>query len=94
MQAILSQRCTGCHGASNPSGGRSWTDVGASIDDTSNIEQAETVIIPGNKEDSVLYRVLRGPVGDIGEMPKSNPGSVPDAERDTIGAWIDALPVN
>jgi hypothetical protein len=88
---------SGCHGSgSSPSGNLKLSDAATSH--ASLVNQEGTVVdedgkvwlrvVPGQPEQSLLYRVLKGKVGTVRQMP---PGvALPADQVELVRAWIAA----
>ena len=77
VQPIFVANCSGCHNAGS-SGGHSIASSYASA-------QGPSYYCPGKtKAECTIERILDG------SMPLGAPGSVPQADVDTIQAWVDA----
>jgi cytochrome c553 len=99
IKPILAESCQRCHGAPDPgdprkrpSGNLRLDSVGAALKGG----KSGKAIIPGKRKESLLYKVLLGPVKmggrEIPAMPKSmrGAGSKLDSEKvELIGKWID-----
>ena len=56
------------------------------VDRDSNEEAGKKLVVPGKPDESLLYLLLKGPVGSIDQMPQ---GSKLDAARvEAIRKWI------
>ena len=84
VASILATRCLECHNASDANGGLQLQDV----DGLSQGGDSGAVIVAGNAVESHLFeRIIAG------EMPpkvKGRPQKLPQAEIDTLRAWINA----
>ncbi len=77
-----------CHDAANPERGMSL-EAGESYASLVGAEAQEsgwTRVVPGEPEQSLLYAVLGGPVGDTDAMPTSF--ALPSAEMELVRGWI------
>ena len=90
----------GGRGPGGPGGGPRGPAGGLRLDDRAQILKGGKhgkAVIPGKAEQSLLYKVLKGPVtvgkDEIHSMPKAKPGQefVPmaDEEVDLVKQWID-----
>ena len=84
-----------CHGDQG-AGGLSLAspeDAEAELIDVASEEvDGEIRVIPGDVENSMLWKVLQGPVGLVGRMPPSDDdsASVTEAQMETVRAWIES----
>lgn len=63
------------------------------IDVPSTEVPGETRVIPGDSANSLLFKLLEGPLGDADQMPPSNgtaTASVTDDQLEIVRSWIDA----
>lgn len=89
---IFEPRCSasGCHGMADPARDLDLQgDAFASLVNVASAEDPATLrVAPGDPDQSLLYQVLRGPVGGTRQMP---PGAVLPAEDvEQVRAWIEA----
>jgi hypothetical protein len=97
VQPILQQSCVRCHKPSESGGGPLRGPAGGlRLDDKVAAFKGGKlgkVIVPGNADESLLYKVLKGPARDTNPMPKVKPGEefkpLPDEQIQTIKRWID-----
>ncbi|MDW8251921.1 MAG: cytochrome c [Myxococcales bacterium] len=86
---IFDKSCafSSCHGANATSPELTAGKARAAlVDRASNIESGKQLVVPGKPDDSLLYLVLKGPVGSINQMPK---GAKLDAAKiEAIRQWI------
>ncbi len=79
-----------CHGAGQEAelgltdAASSWADI---VNVASVEEPGETRVIPGDSENSLLFKVLDMDVGAIRQMPVNS--SVTPRQRAMVKAWID-----
>lgn len=93
---VFEPRCgaTGCHGGSNPARGLDLvTDPRAALVDVKSVvDPAQKYVVAGNIDDSLLLKVLRGPVAssdganDCRQMPPGYP--LQDDDIAAVEAWI------
>ena len=97
IQPIFKASCVKCHSPNNP---RHQPASGFRLDseaDAMKGGKAGHDIVPGNADESLLYKLLKGPVtvdGDeIDAMPKAMRNqkwkTLPQKQIDLIKAWID-----
>jgi mono/diheme cytochrome c family protein len=84
IQPIFDQSCTKCHSGDAPKGGLSLK----TYDDLMKGGKDGAVVIAGDAQGSMLVQLVSD-----GNMPKNAP-PLPQAEIDTISAWIDAGATN
>lgn len=84
VQALLSQRCVGCHGQSNPKEGINLT----SYDSIMKGGEHGPIVVANDPENSVIVQVLRGSHGKK-QMPL-NAAPLDDADIKKVEAWISA----
>ena len=97
VQPIFQQSCVRCHKLPESSGGPLRGPAGGlRLDERAAAFRGGKlgkVIVPGNADDSLLYKVLKGPARDTNPMPKVKPGEefkpLPDEQIQTIKRWID-----
>ena len=80
-----------CHGASRPPNGLSLTSsqARASLINVPGTVPGSLRVAPGRpRDDSLLYRVLIGPVGSVRQMPQG--AILPNAQVDRVGRWIES----
>jgi hypothetical protein len=105
---VFDKQCgfSGCHGSDSGgnTGRQSLQDgdtVASLVDQPSNLEQGETLVIPGNSGSSYMMVMLGSVAGtippkdnsgsDIGTMPLNTGGELLcQQKRDAIARWIDA----
>jgi hypothetical protein len=98
VQPILKQSCVKCHSLDNP---RKKAAGGLRLDNKDEAlkgGKSGKDIVPGHAEDSLMYKLLLGPVNhdgeDIDPMPKSRRGEqfkpLPKDKIEVIKSWIDA----
>ena len=82
VQAILTARCTSCHGATKPKGKLNLTDLA----------QVAKQVAKSNPDKSKLYTLIVLPDTSDERMPPAGGkhARVPDAEAETIRDWIAA----
>lgn len=92
----LSCAFSSCHGSLG-SGGLELPDAATSlaelIDVPSEEVDGETRVIPGDSANSLLFKLLEGPVGNADMMPPSNGSatvSVTDEQLELVRSWIDS----
>jgi hypothetical protein len=90
---IIERSCNSesCHGGSNPEAGLDLTSVEAAyaslVGVTSTEEPSFTRVIAGDPDNSLMYMVLLGDVGAVGQMPSGwELGAV---EIEAIRQWIE-----
>ena len=82
---VFDGNCVSCHSASNSSAGLALDgDFCDSIIDVEAQSGAGILVVPGNKEDSVLYQRI---IDASRPMPPG--GVMPEANTDVVGQWID-----
>ena len=82
---VFDGNCVGCHSAASPSAGLALDgDFCDAIIDTEALSGAGTLVVPGNKEDSVLYQRI---IDASRPMPPG--GVMPEANTNVVGQWID-----
>lgn len=102
---LMKDSCTRCHGAPQaagrgPGGAPRGPAGGLRLDSRPLVIKGGKhgkAVIPGKSEDSLLYKVLKGPVtvgkDEIHSMPKAKPGQdfepLADEEIKVIKQWID-----
>lgn len=97
IQPIFKASCVKCHSLNNP---RKQAASGFRLDNQADAMKGGKAghdIVPGNSDDSLLYKLLKGPVtveGDeIDPMPKAMRNQkwkpLPQKQVDLIKAWID-----
>ena len=99
IQPIFKQSCIKCHSLNNP---RHKAAAGFRLDDRADALKGgdnahDKDIIPGNSKESVLVKLLAGPVTvdgeDIAAMPKHKKGeefkALPEKQVQLIKDWID-----
>jgi hypothetical protein len=86
---IFAKSCafSSCHGANarapELTAGKSRANL---VDRDSNEEAGKKLVVPGKPDESLLYLLLKGPVGSIDQMPQ---GSKLDAAKvEAIRQWI------
>jgi mono/diheme cytochrome c family protein len=97
IQPILQQSCVRCHKPPESGGGPLRGPAGGlRLDDRAAAFKGGKlgkVIVPGSADESLLYKVLKGPARDTNPMPKVKPGEefkpLPDEQIQTIKRWID-----
>lgn len=97
VQPILKQSCVKCHSLDNPrhkaASGLRLDSLEAALKGGENGKD----IVPGHAEDSMMYKLLLGPVNhggdDIDPMPKARRGEkfkpLPKEKIEIIKHWID-----
>ena len=97
VQPILKQSCVKCHSLDNPRH-KAASDLRLdSKDEALKGGKAGKDIVPGHAEDSLMYKLLLGPVNhdgdDIDPMPKARRGEkfkpLPKDKIEVIKNWID-----
>lgn len=75
------QGCTSCHGGTN----NLFLDTPAQV-----LRGGDhgSGVVPRRASESLIVRVLRGPVGDISRMPDGS-GQIPDADIRVIEDWVN-----
>jgi mono/diheme cytochrome c family protein len=92
VQPILAQSCVKCHGA-DPKGRKPKGKLDLTTKETA-LKGGENKddIVPGKASDSLVYKLLLGPVGsgddEIGRMPYKK-DKLSQNKIDTIKLWID-----
>ena len=82
---VFDGNCVGCHSASSASAGLALDgDFCESVIDVEAQSGAGILVVPGNKEDSVLYQRI---IDASRPMPPG--GVMPDANTNVVGEWID-----
>ncbi|MCB9540636.1 MAG: lamin tail domain-containing protein, partial [Myxococcales bacterium] len=98
MQALVDDRCAGCHTNGGMSGTMTLDDifvgaVGVPSFEAEGLDRIE----PGDHMASYLWHKLNGTHLDVGgeglRMPRSGPPYLTDAQIERVGLWIDGLPV-
>jgi hypothetical protein len=81
---VIQKHCLVCHGASGgyDLGTKEKALVGG---------RSGRAIIPGDAQNSLLYRLLQGPVGSKPRMPLGQP-PLPAEVIELLGDWINQLP--
>jgi len=92
----LSCAFSSCHGSSG-SGELELTDADTSLAELIDVESHEVAgevrVIPGDSANSLLFKLLEGPVGGADQMPPSSGSvevSVTQDQLDLVRDWIDA----
>lgn len=93
-EPIVARKCVACHSNANSQGGLSM-QRGSGYDLLVNVASSGVPemsrVTPGESESSYLVHKLRGTHTEVGgagsRMP---PAGLPDAEIETIVAWIDS----
>ena len=97
VQPIVKESCVKCHSLDNP---RHKAAGGLRLDSREEAlkgGKAGKDIVPGHAEDSLMYKLLLGPVNhdgdDIDQMPKARRGEkakpLPKDKIEVIKEWID-----
>ena len=97
VQPLLKQSCVKCHSLDNP---RHQAASGLRLDSKEAAlkgGKAGKDVVPGHAEDSLMYKLLLGPVNhdgdDIDPMPKARRGEkfkpLPKDKIEVIKDWID-----
>jgi len=97
IQPIFKASCVKCHSLNNP---RKQAASGLRLDDKTAAlvgGKAGNDIVPGKADDSLLYKLLKGPVSeggdDIDAMPKPMRGQkwkpLPPKQVELIKQWLD-----
>ena len=94
IQPILEEKCISCHAAPYKKGSRLRKPKGDyRLDTRENLLKAgdseEKAVIPGNANDSYLYKLVILPEDDDDVMPAKGDPLTP-AEQKLIKDWIDA----
>jgi hypothetical protein len=86
---ILDKSCafSSCHGAGavapEMTAGKSRANL---VDRASNFEAGKQLVVPGKPDESLLYLVLKGSVGQVNQMPKGS--KLDDAKVEAVRKWI------
>lgn len=88
VQRLANQRCTGCHGGTDPEALLDLTDVGNTINADSFEMPGEILVVPGDPDASVLVQCIEGdPPGSLGRMPAKAKALTKD-ETDLVRQWV------
>ncbi len=85
--------CHGTQGAGDLALGNVDDVLAELIDVPSTEVPGEVRVIPGESADSLLFKLLEGPLGDADQMPPSNgtaTAAVTDEQLELVRSWIDA----
>src|SRR4030081_3183804 len=66
IRPLLAEQCLGCHGPEKSKGSLRLDAKDLALDGG----ESGKVIVPGKGAESLLVKLLRGPVGDAEQMPK------------------------
>jgi len=91
VQAIFEDECTACHSGESPLGALDLEqDAYVNLIDVSSSSDAtQTLVVPGDAENSLLYTMMAGtqPSG-MSSMPLGGP--VNEAHAEVVKSWIDS----
>lgn len=85
IQSILARRCQTCHGATKQEGGLALHQQASLLTGG----DGGTVVVPGELDESELYRRLTLPAGDEERMPPKGRTPITPNEIALIGWWIE-----
>src|SRR5881227_2879200 len=84
IRPLLAEHCLACHGPEKSKDSLRLDQKDLALDGG----ESGKVILPGHAQQSLLVKLLQGPVGDADQMPKKKDPLSPD-QIALISRWID-----